>query len=292
MDDWTNGRWITAKGRVERVENRLRVHVRPNFRGGDRQDGRGGSLVSQDPCDSRRCDSKMPAPSRFRVYTDSICKPLRVANPVRPASEKTGRNGIGSPGGLQRPVTAVRATDGRGGGLGLRFRVDSGATRTGAIEADLVMASDPIDGRYDRTIVTVRSSARPFSFAADEVARRRPDSRGRSGRPRHGRRRFDLSRRLSRGPPARVRRPDGVRPRGRPPTSRRCRMPGTTCRSNVRCTSCTACPAIATRCARIPTARSKSRPCGRWFSVQRSPRDSERKLWDGEMAADLVRIPA
>ena len=23
-------------------------------------------------------DSKMPAPSRFRVYTDSVCKPLRV----------------------------------------------------------------------------------------------------------------------------------------------------------------------------------------------------------------------
>ncbi|MBM4085296.1 MAG: hypothetical protein FJ272_10945, partial [Planctomycetes bacterium] len=40
----------------------------------------------------------------------------------------------------------------------------------GGIEADLVMAVDPIDGRYDRTIVTVRSSTRPFSFAADEVA--------------------------------------------------------------------------------------------------------------------------
>jgi hypothetical protein len=41
----------------------------------------------------------------------------------------------------------------------------------GGIEADLLMAADPIDGRYDRTIVTVRSSTRPFSFAADEVAR-------------------------------------------------------------------------------------------------------------------------
>ena len=33
------------------------------------------------------------------------------------------------------------------------------------------MAVDPSDGRYDRTIVTVRSRHNPFSFSADEVAR-------------------------------------------------------------------------------------------------------------------------
>jgi len=41
----------------------------------------------------------------------------------------------------------------------------------GEIEAEIDMAVDPISNRYDRTIVTVRSSHRPFSFAADEVAR-------------------------------------------------------------------------------------------------------------------------
>ena len=35
----------------------------------------------------------------------------------------------------------------------------------------MLMAADPTDPRYDRTIVTVRSRSRPFSFAADEVAR-------------------------------------------------------------------------------------------------------------------------
>ena len=33
------------------------------------------------------------------------------------------------------------------------------------------MTVDPIDPLYDRTVVTIRSQLRPFSFAADEVAR-------------------------------------------------------------------------------------------------------------------------
>jgi len=38
------------------------------------------------------------------------------------------------------------------------------------IEGEVRYAVDPLDARYDRTIVTVRDEARPFSFAADEVA--------------------------------------------------------------------------------------------------------------------------
>jgi hypothetical protein len=40
----------------------------------------------------------------------------------------------------------------------------------GSLEADLLVAVDPVNQQYDRTIVTVRSPSRPFSFAADEVA--------------------------------------------------------------------------------------------------------------------------
>ena len=39
------------------------------------------------------------------------------------------------------------------------------------MEADVIIAVDPVDQRYDRTIVTMRSKYRPVSFTADEVAR-------------------------------------------------------------------------------------------------------------------------
>jgi hypothetical protein len=41
----------------------------------------------------------------------------------------------------------------------------------GGIEADVIIADDPVDQRYDRTIITMRSKHRPVSFTADEVAR-------------------------------------------------------------------------------------------------------------------------
>ena len=45
------------------------------------------------------------------------------------------------------------------------------AGAVGGLEADLLMAVDAAAERYDRTVVTVRSERRPFSFAADAVAR-------------------------------------------------------------------------------------------------------------------------
>ena len=86
MDDWTNGRWITAKGRVERIGNGYEFTFAPTSSDGDPQvEGRGRD-VSQDARDSRRgrqCPARAVAVSR--VYGLGQQDPAR-AHSVRPAS--------------------------------------------------------------------------------------------------------------------------------------------------------------------------------------------------------------
>jgi hypothetical protein len=141
------------------------------------------------------------------VYTDSVCKTLRVRiqfGTPRVTLPWQGRPALVSVEGVSPSDRGQDARDTQGQDAlatvgdqpeSGRLEVFNGAVTTvrplrdgsaavqpdltwtldkpaaGGIEADLVMAADPIDGRYDRTIVTVRSSTRPFSFAADEVAR-------------------------------------------------------------------------------------------------------------------------
>jgi hypothetical protein len=169
MDDWTNGRWITAKGKAERTANGLEFTFSPTSRD-EIPDLDGEGVSYRKTLAIRVCsDSGKPIPARFRVYTDSVCKPLSV----RIQFGRSGAAGTES-GHLEvfnGQVVAVRAADGAGMSVSPELAwtlTGSGAT---SLLADLVMAVDPLDGRYDRTIVTVRSSTRPFSFAADEAAR-------------------------------------------------------------------------------------------------------------------------
>ena len=174
MDDWTNGRWVTAKGRVERAGNGYEftfdptstVEI-PKFKGE-------GVTYRKTLAVRIAADSVLSVPSRFRAYTGSVSKTLRVRIQFGRPPETALKTGQGESGRLEvfnGTVTAVRPID--EGSVTVRPDLTWTLSKpdAGGLEADLVMAADPIDGRYDRTIVTVRSSARPFSFAADEVAR-------------------------------------------------------------------------------------------------------------------------
>ena len=158
VDDWTNGRWIAARGRVERVAKGFEFTFDPTC--AEEIAGMEGQGVSYRKTLAIRIssDSKIPAPSGFRVYTDSVCKPLRVRIRFGSPADRT----------IQADAPGSRRLEVFNGHVAAVREADDGDS---AIEADLVMAADPVDGRYDRTIVTVRSSTRPFSFAADEVAR-------------------------------------------------------------------------------------------------------------------------
>lgn len=170
MDDWTNGRWIAARGRVERVEKGLEFTFAPTGQE-EIPDMRGEGVSYRKTLAIRiRGDAGTPAVSRFRVYTDSVCRPLKVRIQLGPrgkaAATESGRLEV-----FNGQVTSIRASDGAAVTVAPDFTWTLAGSDPAILEADLVMAVDPFDGRYDRTIVTVRSDVRPFSFAADEAAR-------------------------------------------------------------------------------------------------------------------------
>jgi hypothetical protein len=187
MDDWTNGRWVKAKGRVERTAAGYEFTFAPTSSDEIAKFQGEGVTYRKTLAVRIASDSALPAPSHLRVYTDSISKTLRVriqfgsphvARP--PSAEMTpggggptlaGQSEAGRLEVFNGAVTAVRPI---GAGLAavqpdLTWTLDK--PNAGGIEADLVVAADPADSRYDRAVVTVRSSTRPFSFAADEVTR-------------------------------------------------------------------------------------------------------------------------
>ncbi|MCL5281491.1 MAG: hypothetical protein M1376_16460 [Planctomycetes bacterium] len=174
IDDWTNGRWIAAKSRIQRTGNAYEFTFVPTSADEIPKFTGEGVTYRKTLAVRIAADNVLLAPSRFRVYTDSASKVLRVRiqfGSPREAAFKTSQPESGRLEVFNGAVTAVRPISSGSATIkpDLAWTLDE--ADTGGIEADLVMAADPFDSRYDRTIVTVRSSTRPFSFAADEVAR-------------------------------------------------------------------------------------------------------------------------
>jgi len=173
MDDWTNGKWKDADTRLEKKDSQLIFTFAPT---GDKEFkdlGHPGvtyrktlkiQLVSQE---------NLPKIARFHTMTDAVYQPLKVRIWWGKPAESSLQKQLADNGYFEayngvikklNPITSESITV-----EGDKFNISSSGR--GGIEADLLMAVDPVDARYDRTIVTVRSTYRPFSFAADEVAR-------------------------------------------------------------------------------------------------------------------------
>ena len=173
MDDWTNGKWITAKTSSTADGNRWTFTILPIT--GEEIKSVKGLGVSYRKTLWVRLNSPKPLPEcKMQVFTESSYRPLALrihfGRPAAPAVKLDGQESIQLEVYNGRIVSARAEGDspftiGTGGVL----QLPAGAG--GVLRVELAMANDPIDARYDRTIVTVRSSHRPFSFAADEVAR-------------------------------------------------------------------------------------------------------------------------
>lgn len=117
-------------------------------------------------------NAALPRPARVQAFTDSAVRPLTVRIHWGEPKLKNLELGGEDAGRLEVYNGSIRALR----ALSPSVTVSNGAKwqlqgRQGSLEADLLMAVDPRSDRYDRTIVTVRSQGRSFSFAADEVAR-------------------------------------------------------------------------------------------------------------------------
>ncbi|MCX5644103.1 MAG: hypothetical protein NTZ17_05385 [Phycisphaerae bacterium] len=294
LDDWTNGRWVTAKGRVERTGNSYEFTFAPTSSEEIPKFQGEGVTYRKTLAVRIAADGGLPAPVRFRVYTDSICKTLRIRIQFGAPREAAFKAGQGESGRLEvfnGMVTAVRPIDDGSVTIQPDLTWTLNKPNAGGVEADLLMAADPIDGRYDRTIVTVRSSTRPFSFAADEVARgdrvlvddlgvlvtSAEDKISLDAYREALRREFGgqtVYDRVAAGDEQTLSRAWNDMPLKRPWNFAH-GLPGN--RNTMR---------------QWPNGEIEVTAYKRWFDVQRSPRDSDRKLWSGEMLRISCSFPA
>jgi len=174
MDDWTNGEWKNADTRTKGEGNRWTFTF--NLTGAGEFENLGHPGVGYRKTLKIRLASNepLPTPAVFRALTDAVYRPVTVrilfgkpAEPrIRADEEDSPRLEVFNGAVVAaRPVGAMQMV------MGKYTCWTLPAGTEGGIEADVMMAVDPADARYDRTIVTVRSKHRPFSFAADEVAR-------------------------------------------------------------------------------------------------------------------------
>lgn len=173
MDDWTNGRWKDADTLVQADGKRLVFTFTPTGAKEFEKLGQPGVTYRKTLKIRITADGPLPKPVRFQAFTDAVCRPLTVrilwGTPAEPRikidGDDTGRIEV-----YNGAVTALRPIPGGQATIAQDSQWALPAGAQGGIEADIIMAVDPTDSRYDRTVVTVRSKYRPFSFAADEVA--------------------------------------------------------------------------------------------------------------------------
>lgn len=167
VDDWTNGKWKDADARVRVDGRRMEFTFAPTGEKEFKDLGGPGvgyrrTLKLRVVTGNHRLEAgatevyrRDAGATRLAAYTDAELRPVTArilfGKPANPAIQA---------GAEESPKVEVC----NGAVLGTR-KIDGG------LAADLLMAVDPLDARYDRTVVTVRSEKRPFSFAADEVAR-------------------------------------------------------------------------------------------------------------------------
>ncbi|MBN1509410.1 MAG: hypothetical protein JW955_21365 [Sedimentisphaerales bacterium] len=292
MDDWTNGKWIIAKTSLHADGKRWTFTILPIT--SQEIKGVKGPGVNYRKTLWVRLNAPRPLPEcTMQVFTESSCRPLALrihfGRPSTPAVRLDGQESIRLEVYNGRIVTAPAEEDspfmvGEGGVL----QLPAGAA--GALRVELVMANDPIDARYDRTIVTVRSSHRPFSFAADEVARgdrilvddlgvlvtNAQDEITLEQYRQALRTNFTgqtIYERIKGAPEQTLSRAWGDMPLKHPLFFVH-GLPGN--RNTMR---------------QRPNGEIEVTSVGRWFNVQRSPRDSDRKDWKGDQLRISLGLP-
>ena len=173
-DDWANGRWQDADTRVQVDEKRWIYTFALSGEKEFKDIGQPGVGYRKTLKVRLLAEWSLPKPRQFCVFTGAVYRPLTVRilwdKPAVSSLQVDGENAgwLEVYNGL---VRAVRSYGNRGAVVGRDQHWVLPAGVRGGIEAELLMAVDPINKRYNRTIVTVRSQHNPFSFAADEVAR-------------------------------------------------------------------------------------------------------------------------
>jgi hypothetical protein len=173
MDDWTNGQWKDADAKVSIDGRRVTFVFASSGAKEFPKRGSPGAPYRKTLKVRVVADRPLPKIARFQALTISERRPLTVrllwgapaCAQIKAPEADPCRLEV-----FNGQVRAVRAT------AGSNFTVASDGTWTlpagaqGGIEVDLVMATQREGDSSDATIVTVRSKFRPFSFSVADVA--------------------------------------------------------------------------------------------------------------------------
>lgn len=173
IDDWTNGEWKDAETTLQ-ASGRTWVLAFKSTRAREFPALKGTGVTYRKTLKIRLVsETRLPSIAAFKVLTDAVYRPLSVrvlfGQPAEPKVQLgadrirfevfNGRLSNARPFGAMQPVP----------GRQLEWMLPAEAE--GGLQAQLLMTVDPSGAPYDRTIATVRSQYRSFSFAANEVAR-------------------------------------------------------------------------------------------------------------------------
>ena len=115
-------------------------------------------------------DQTISQPTRFHAFTDAVFRELTVRILLgKPADQSLKLEGDAQ-GRLEiynGSIVALRPIQGSGLTINDKFNWTLPSGLTGGMEADVIVAVDPVDQRYDRTIITLRSKHRPVSCLVD-----------------------------------------------------------------------------------------------------------------------------
>ncbi len=174
IDDWTHGKWKDADTNLK-IDGNVLTFTFNSTEAKEFEDlGKAGVGYRKTLKIRLYSDQPVPKPIRFQAFTDAICRELTVrillGKPAEPSvkieGDDQGRLEI-----FNGSIVTLRPMKGSGLTVKDNFNWILPSGLQGGMEADLIIAVDPVDVRYDRTIVTVRSKHRPVSFVLDEVAK-------------------------------------------------------------------------------------------------------------------------
>jgi hypothetical protein len=174
IDDWTNGQWKDADTNLVVNGNKLIFTFNSTAAKEFTDLGQNGVGYRKTLKMRLVSDLSMSKPIRFQAFTDAVCRELTIRILLGKPAESSVKIAGADEGRLEifnGSIVNLRAVKGSNITVGSNFSWTLPSGLEGGLDADIIIAVDPVDQRYDRTIVTLRSKYRPVSFTTDEVAR-------------------------------------------------------------------------------------------------------------------------
>ncbi|HOA75380.1 MAG TPA: hypothetical protein PL151_00010 [Phycisphaerae bacterium] len=169
VDDWYNGNWRKAETILAANNREVVIHFPPTGPSEGYKNPHIPGVAYRKTLKIRLAsDSPLPELAKLEAITEAVCRPLTVRISFDEPADAAFKSEPGLHGRFEAFNGSVNA---------IRKPGDSAVVDVndfpleGELLADVTMTVDPVDSRYDRTIVTLRAGVRSFSFAADEVAR-------------------------------------------------------------------------------------------------------------------------